>query len=254
MRGNRSPHIFLDTNIFKFAARKKKVRVPHRERVEWGEIVEDIDVYRPYVHNSIHRIRDKKQRMDALYIPMLAFSGIQGHAIFWTHNEVNIEMSGIPGMSNIHGLFYNCPINRLPSPEGERYRIIAGENKTLDEHTLDYLSNIEHKRYKEIAKFTGGFQGKSRKMNRNQALDAYHLWCAERSQMDYFVTMDYKLIKIIKNNKKANFQFEIVNPKILFEQIIKSIGIVRLVPFALRSFIFAMRRVGGKEFVEINDL
>jgi len=254
MQDNRNPHIFLDTNIFKFAARIKKVRVPHREQIEWGDIVEDIDVYRPYVHNSIYRIRDKKQRLDASYIPMLAFSGLQGHGMFWTHKEVDMETWGIPGMNNIHGLFYNCPINKLPSPEGERCRIIAGGNKKFDEHTLDYLSNIEDKRYKEICKFTGGFQGKGKPMNRNQALDAYHLWCAEYSQMDYFVTMDYKLIKIIINNKKADLELKIVNPKNLFQEILKSIGIVRLVPFAVGSFIFAMRRVGGKEFVKINDI
>lgn len=254
MRQSEKPQVFVDTNILKCAARTKRVRLAHRQRVEWGEIVEHFDVYRPYIHRSIHRMRNTAQRRDAFFISLIAYLGIKGHAVFWTHHEVLIETLNLPGMANIYGLFYGCPLEKISNPEGKRERIIAGGGKTFDEHTLDYLSEIKCTRFREICKYTGAFQGKNRPMNVNQALDAYHIWCADTFGMDYFLTIDYKLIRHVRNNKNAKFCFDFINPKDMYEKILKNIGFPISWVLAAGSLIFAMRRVLGKEYVEIDDL
>jgi hypothetical protein len=51
---------------------------------------------------------------------------------------------------------------------------------------------LNDKRFLELQKITGAFQGK-RGVQRNQLLDAFHLWCAEHNKCDFFLSLDFKL-------------------------------------------------------------
>jgi hypothetical protein len=68
-----------------------------------------------------------------------------------------------------------------------------------------------------LQKLTGAYQGPGR-LNRNQLLDAFHLWCAEYNHCDYFLTLDFNLSKIA-NKQKRRFPTEIVKPSELIERI-----------------------------------
>jgi hypothetical protein len=58
---------------------------------------------------------------------------------------------------------------------------------------------------------TGAYQGGG-KWNRNQLLDAFHLWCAEYNKSDYFLTLDFKLIRILGQNRKTRLPVRAVRP------------------------------------------
>jgi hypothetical protein len=39
-------------------------------------------------------------------------------------------------------------------------------------------------------------------VNRNQLLDAFHLWCAEHRDCDYFLSLDFKLAQMTANSRQ----------------------------------------------------
>jgi hypothetical protein len=61
------------------------------------------------------------------------------------------------------------------------------------------LRKLEHKRFRDLQRITGAYQGEG-KPNRNQLLDAFHLWCAEHNGSDFFLSLDFKLAKIIERS------------------------------------------------------
>jgi predicted nucleic acid-binding protein len=64
---------------------------------------------------------------------------------------------------------------------------------------------------------TGAYQG-SGKLNRNQLLDAFHIWCAEFNKCDYFLTLDFKLLNVVRKQKRHSL-VEIIKPSELVTKI-----------------------------------
>jgi len=79
-------------------------------------------------------------------------------------------------------------------------RILYGGPDDFRQAQLDFLSSLKDKRFLELQRITGAYQGIG-KVNRNQLLDAFHLSCAEHNGCDFFLSLDFKLAKIIE---KAN--------------------------------------------------
>ncbi len=96
--------------------------------------------------------------------------------------------------------------------------MIAGGFDDPKELQFEFLSGLHHERFMELQKLTGAHQGQ-RKANRNQLLDAFHIWCAEHSDCDYFLTMDLKLIRMVSNNRKRNLRLKLVGPSELLWEI-----------------------------------
>jgi len=80
-----------------------------------------------------------------------------------------------------------------------------------------FLSSLKNKKFIELQKLTGADQGTG-KLNRNQLLDAFHLWCAEYNGCDYFLTFDFKLMRVV-GKQKGRFLGEVVKPSELISQI-----------------------------------
>jgi hypothetical protein len=49
-------------------------------------------------------------------------------------------------------------------------------------------------------RITGAYQG-TKKTNRNSLLDAFHLWCAEHNNCDFFLSPDFRLARMIMMSK-----------------------------------------------------
>ncbi|OGP41631.1 MAG: hypothetical protein A2090_06470 [Deltaproteobacteria bacterium GWD2_42_10] len=82
---------------------------------------------------------------------------------------------------------------------------------------FNFLSSIKNKRFLELQKMTGAYQG-AKKLNRNQLLDAFHIWCAEHNKCDYFLTLDFKLVNVIRRQKGATLS-ELVTPSELMNKL-----------------------------------
>jgi hypothetical protein len=193
--------VFIDTNILKFSAVKKHVYRARKTTVSWGGKEFETEYREPHTVNDIHRIKNEDQKRDAAFLGMLAYAGISEWLKFYSHREVDLEMWGLPGMVSPSGRFFGCTIHKVQDPAAPQLRIIVGGNKAIKKHILDFMCSIKHPRFIELTKMTGAYQGKSKPLNLNQARDAYHIWCAESAEMDYFLTMDYKLQKVVGRSK-----------------------------------------------------
>ena len=108
------------------------------------------------------------------------------------------------------------------------------------------MCSIKHPRFTELAKMTGAYQGASKPLNLNQALDAYHIWCAESAEIDYFLTMDYKLQKVV-GRSKFEPSVKVVTPDQLLRLVIPKFGFVGAIKFMWNGYKFAKPRVGFDE-------
>jgi hypothetical protein len=149
-------------------------------------------------------------------------------------------------MASPSGRFFGCPIHEVADPMEPQYRIIAGGPKKPREHALDFLSGIQHPRYIELTKMTGAYHGKGKPLNLNQARDAYHIWCAECANMKYFLTMDYKLQKVV-GAAKIRTPVAIKTPDQLLREVVPKFGVIGAIKFMWQGYRFAKPRVGFDE-------
>ena len=68
---------------------------------------------------------------------------------------------------------------------------------------LHFLSSLSNSRFLELQKATGAYQG-DKPRNRNQLLDAFHFWCAEHNECDFFLTLDFKLIRVFSLSRTTS--------------------------------------------------
>jgi hypothetical protein len=238
--------VFIDTNILKFSAVKKHVYRPKTETINWGGFEHSVQLHEPYTTNDLHKIKNETQRRDAVLLGMLAYAGISGRLNFHIHHEVKHETWGLPGMTSASGQFFGCPINSVPDPDVPRDRTVIGGTRTFKEHALDFLSDIRNPRFVELTKMTGAYQGKDKPLNHNQALDAYHIWCAECANMHYFLTMDYKLQKVV-GRSKTKTPVAVRTPDQLLREVLPKFGFLGAMKFLWQGYRFAKPRVGFEE-------
>lgn len=89
-----------------------------------------------------------------------------------------------------------------------------------ENHFHNFLSNLEHPRFLQLAKATGGMQGESK--NYNQLADAFFLWCAESNDADYFLTLDFKLKNCITHAANLAFSPSVLLPSQLLSVLLKA--------------------------------
>lgn len=237
--------VFIDTNILKFSAVKKHVFRTKKTTLNWGGTEFEVNLHEPHTVNDLNKIKNKVQKRDAVFLSMLAYAGISELLDFYIHREVDLETWGLPRMTSPSGRFFGCPLSEVPDPIPLQSRIIFDGNKKFNEHTLDFVSSIKHPRFIELTKMTGAYQGK-KPLNRNQALDAYHLWCAESAKIDYFLTMDYNLKKVV-GLSKIKTSVEIVTPDQLLRIVIPKFGFLGAIKFMWKGYRFGKPRAGFNE-------
>jgi hypothetical protein len=110
-----------------------------------------------------------------------------------------MEVWGLPSLDSETGDFYGAKVSSVDAPV-QYGRIMFEANSDYKEEQFRFLSSIKHDRFRELQRITGAYQGE-RKLNRNQLLDAFHLWCAEHNKCHFFLTLDFTLAKIVAKSK-----------------------------------------------------
>jgi len=114
----------------------------------------------------------------------------------------------------INALLAGVSLKGIPSPF-EHSRLLAGFGVTKEsadkdrEEMLDFAI-ANYPRMKEIHEAIGG----------NKKADAYHIWAAESAGVDFFVSMDEKLVNSVRHQKKIRFRTEILYPAELVNQLV----------------------------------
>jgi hypothetical protein len=219
---NNIPKVYVDANVFKFSATTLRRLVPKNEKTRnwYGKVTGTLLCAIEYV-NPNERITKKSLKREAELLAQVAECAKTKRLRLVMNYETDVEACGLPTMGNATGRFYGAPIEYIDSPMKHR-RIISAPSLGLDygwkNLQYNFLSKIEDKRFLQLQKATGAYQGK-KKLNRNQLLDAFHLWCAEQSKCDYFLTLDLKLIKVMSRSKWAPKDLAIVTPSELLGRI-----------------------------------
>ena len=81
-------------------------------------------------------------------------------------------------------------------------RVVFGGPSDFRVLQFDFLAKLKSQRFVELQRVTGAYQG-DRGLNRHQLLDAFHLWCAEHNRCDYFLTLDFKLIRMLRSRQSS---------------------------------------------------
>ena len=208
--------VYIDTNVLKFSATQLMMYAPKTQKINWGGREHEVVINDMVCINPNDSIKDPKLKVEVELLPALAEAGKAGIVNYVIQMETLFESWGIPKMKSATGTFYDAPYEQVEAPV-QYSRVMVGAHIDPKEMQFKFLSSIKDKRFIELQKLTGAYQGPGR-LNRNQLLDAFHLWCAEYNHCDYFLTLDFKLSKIV-NKQKRRFPMEIVKPSELIERI-----------------------------------
>lgn len=194
------PKVYIDTCVLKASSTQLLRLRPRQKQINWGGHVFETTVHDFININPNDSITNPELKKEAELLPELAEAGKNGRVKYVTQTETLIESWGLPKMDSATGIFYNAPYYMVDAPI--RYsRVICGGLDHPKERQFAFLSSIKAKRFIELQKMTGAYQG-NRGLNESQLLDAFHIWCAEHNRCDYFLTLDFKLIRVVRQTKK----------------------------------------------------
>ena len=191
--------VFLDTSALKFASAALPRMQPRSQSIRWGDKEFDVIVHDFVTINPNERISNEQLKAEVNLLADLANLGKDGTVDFVIQVETELESWGLPKMDSETGIFFGAPITRIDAPiEYGRTMFAAGSNSRDMQYA--FLAGLDHPRFREIQKITGAYQGKN-PPNRNQLLDAWHLWCAEGHGCNFFLSLDQKLGDAISRSK-----------------------------------------------------
>lgn len=198
---SRPAEVYIDTNILKFSVHHRSVYRGQPQRVKWGHLEEVLTVYELVETDQIAKL-DVNQRAEAKTLRLIADAALAGKIRLSMSSETLIETWGLPKLDSSEERFFGAEIAIVSAPLRSSRVIATGQTDSVKNLQFEFLSKIKHTRFLELQKATGAYQGKNG-LQRNQLLDAFHLWCAEQNRCQYFLTMDKKLAKTVGKAKRA---------------------------------------------------
>ncbi|HEY1719252.1 MAG TPA: hypothetical protein VGH42_13290 [Verrucomicrobiae bacterium] len=214
---NPPPTVYLDAMVLRFSQTSLLRFFPRKTTLDWGHtkselVVNDLKHFNPNI-----KIRDLNHRREANLVEQIAHHVKAGKIQAVMQMETELESwNHVTLEFNEKGKFYGAPIKYVDAPF--RYeRTMIGGRLSIQELQLGFFSGIKDKRFIELQKITGAFQGND-KYCHQQLLDAFHIWCAEYNRCDYFLTLDYNLIKMVARHKLKPVKPVLVRPsQLLYE-------------------------------------
>lgn len=189
--------IFLDTSVLKASKDSDLVFVPRTQKLDWGTDVVEVEVHDlMYKNQNTAYLRNNPDAFqNRLYNRLIARLAKDGHVELLISHEVKFEAMGVP---SVDFSFFGSPMQTVRSPAVHGGCVIDGSGRN---HLYDALRSLKHKRFIELQKLTGAYQGANQEPNKNQLFDAYHLWSAESADADFLLTHDGKLIRQWEGSK-----------------------------------------------------
>lgn len=209
--------VFVDANVLKFASTELQRFVPRQVSLQWGPTTVATTVHDPVLINPNEGIASADLRKEADLLPQIAACGKSGTLKFVQTVEALYEEWGLPDLDTDTGRFYGAPLHLLRDVPFKYSRIMGGSGIDGRQEQLRFLASVNDKRFIELQRACGAFQGHIKPPNHNQLLDAFHIWCAEVAGCSYFLTLDFKLMRVLSKSK-AKTQLRLVRPsELLFE-------------------------------------
>src|ERR1035437_1587619 len=181
--------VYLDTNVYKFSATAIPMfRLQQMKTYNWGSQVISLPVYDPILDNPNDRIDNLELKAEADLLPEVAALASGGRVTFMESMESRMEGMFLPKMASQTGLLYGAKVVTVAEPV-QYSRVVFGGPEDPSQAQFNFLSSPGEKRFVELQKIGGAHQGIGKPTNRNQLLDAFHLWCAEHHDCDYVLSL-----------------------------------------------------------------
>lgn len=205
-----TPVAYIDANIFKFAATALVRLFPRKQVIHYDGQTTVHRYCEPRFVNPNDGITNPKLKAEVSLIETVANHVKAGRLKAVADLETHFETWGLPNMDGVHRRFYGAPVGPASPPiHVDRFLFCAGHDPLMLQR--NFLRDIRHPRFLELQKVTGGYQGKGR-YNWNQVVDAYTVWCAEHNQCNYFLTLDFGLIRIWENAQVGASRIQLMIP------------------------------------------
>lgn len=207
--------VFLDSNIIQHAATTYRTKDIYFGGAKPGE---PLIRYGPIETISKEPAKNEKLRAEIDCLPELSsrLKIINARLIMDFDNFLEVKRAGRSRSEYFHG----SEIHYADRPP--EYNAVLGMPSWLNpgptnNHFHNFLHRLKHPRFLELAKYAGALQGPSD--NYNQLSDAYFLWCAEANKADYFLTLDFKLKRMISQAKSLVYKTKVVSAMELLVEI-----------------------------------
>jgi hypothetical protein len=226
------PRIFLETSALKFASERILCGYRVSKVIRWGNADVTIPMARWYEDYPNHRLgwRQWRQILEISCLPSLAWMARQGRVELLSTNEVVLELRGLPKTGDPRGLFYGAPITWVKSPA---YTVgtglfdprvtEGGTRRPLNarERELEFFARMKRRRFLDLQKATGAYQGTGKPPDPNQLWDAFHVWSAESAGADYFLTLDMRLLRHLRSHRRFPPSLPCLSPVALLRRLEK---------------------------------
>lgn len=191
--------VYIDTNVLKFSATQLPRFLPREATLNWGGRLQRLVVHDQVTINPNDRISNPELKREAELLPKIADLAKRQVIGCYMNFETLLESWTIRNMDSKTGCFYDAPIQKVSAPV-EYERITFGGSKKGIDGQYNFFCSLTEPRFLEWQKATGAYQGKKPR-HRQQLADAFHLWCAEHNNCDFFLTLDFKLINVLKRSR-----------------------------------------------------
>ena len=147
-------------------------------------------------------------------LPMIDNAGKHGRIKYVIQNETLFESRYISKIHSGRGKFCDIPCKFISAPLSYS-RVFSGLGSDDKEVTLTPQPFIENKRFLELQRMLSAYQGTGNP-DSNQIFNVLQLWCAEQNGCDYFLTVDYSLIEVIRE-QNGRLLTKVVKPSELIK-------------------------------------
>lgn len=208
--------VFIDTNVLKFSATQLPRLRPRQTSIQWGGRSHELTVHDLVTINPNDYIRNPKLKGEVDLLPTIADLAKRGVLECLVNIETLMESWGLPDMDSDTGPFYGAHLKEVDAPvQYGRIHFQTGRDPKEDQY--HFLCSLSHPRFLEWQKATGAYQGDMPR-NQRQLLDAFHLWCAEHNRCEFFLTLDFKLIKVLHASRHQS-SVRAIEPSQLLDQL-----------------------------------
>ena len=212
--------VFLDTAAVKHSIRSRTVLRPKRQTMTWGNQVHEV-----VVHDIVEIDPTADVTVEPLRTEIDLLSEIAKRAtaddieLLW-NIESEIEFFGIYPLGGGASELIDAGVTMVEGPV--KYdRLLTPMSPFLGETwrsiRTDFLRGLDHPRYHQLQRACGAHQGD--RINENQLVDAFHVWCAEVAGASHFLTTDLKLVRLRRDHKSAPPKVRGVTPSQLLSEL-----------------------------------
>jgi len=208
--------VFVDTSIVRFSETERQHWIVENQSVQWGPTTVASPVHQPVSEFPLEKLnheQSQKAYRDALLIPKIDDLAKDGLISLCWHKETQWEYL----RKRTVGSAKPSIIDRIGNANCQIYygRLITSPFKNEDEQ-LSFLQRLNHSEFEKWKKIVGGAK-LGAPGERSQLMDAWNLWSADHNHCDYFLTMDYKLIKSVASRKHSS-TLRLVSPSIFLAE------------------------------------